>query len=188
MAWAPRKILRFPSMCAMTKPTSTMPVTAITTFLPTIVPHNAASGLLGQTLRGFATAIAMCSPPRPVRRRASAARRERVDHILGPDPSVELLGSHEAESECCFAQCQVLAVRLQRDLCGLLVADVRVECGHQHERVVEMLANPLRIRLDAGRAAISPNRGCAFSRVPTAVPPIASAQTPGSVRQTPCSP
>src|SRR5437879_5626713 len=143
MAWAPRKILRFPSMCAMTKPTSTMPVTAITTFLPTIVPHNTASGLPGQTLRGFATAIAMCSPPRRVRRRASAARRERVDHILGPDPSVELLGSHEAESECCFAQCQVLAVRLQRDLCGLLVADVRVECGEGREGVREESGYPV---------------------------------------------
>jgi hypothetical protein len=59
MACAPRKIFKLPSMCAMTKPTSTMPVTAITTFLPTMVLHSATIGLLGQTLWGFATAIAM---------------------------------------------------------------------------------------------------------------------------------
>src|SRR5262249_52039764 len=37
------------------------------------------------------------------------------------------------------------------------------------------------------RAATSPNRGWAFRPVPTAVPPMASAQTSGSVRPTPCS-
>src|SRR5262245_45011242 len=130
-------------MCAMTKPTSTMPVTAITTFLPTIVPHNRASGLLGQTLRGFATAIAMCVLLVRYVGFASRARRERVDHRFRPDPGVELLCGHEAESERCFAQGQILVVRLQRDLCGLLVADVRVERRHQHERVAEVLANPL---------------------------------------------
>src|SRR5437667_6832907 len=53
MASAPRKIFKLPSMCATTKPTSTMPVTAITTFLPTMVLHNATAGLLGHTLRDF---------------------------------------------------------------------------------------------------------------------------------------
>src|SRR6185503_17788392 len=32
-------------------PTSTMPVTAITTFLPTIVSHSTVAGLLGHTVR-----------------------------------------------------------------------------------------------------------------------------------------
>ena len=53
MASAPRKILRLPSMCAMTNPTRTTPVTAITTFLPTMVPHKATAGLVDQTRRGF---------------------------------------------------------------------------------------------------------------------------------------
>src|SRR5579871_6226215 len=51
MASAPRKTLRLPSMCATTKPTSARPVTAITTFLPTMVPQSTAAGLLGHTLR-----------------------------------------------------------------------------------------------------------------------------------------
>ena len=36
-------------MWAMTNPTRTTPVTAITTFLPTVVPHKATTGLVGQT-------------------------------------------------------------------------------------------------------------------------------------------
>src|SRR6185369_11185063 len=56
MASAPRKILRLPTMWAMTKPTSTRPVTAITTFLPTIVPHSTTNGWLDQTPRGAAAA------------------------------------------------------------------------------------------------------------------------------------
>src|SRR5258708_32037464 len=55
MVSAPRKILRLPSMWAMTKPTSTRPVTAITTFLPTMVPHSTTAGLLDHTRRGFLT-------------------------------------------------------------------------------------------------------------------------------------
>jgi hypothetical protein len=55
MACAPRKIFKLPSMCAMPKPTSTMPVTAITTFLPTMVSHNAMAGLLGHTRRDLPT-------------------------------------------------------------------------------------------------------------------------------------
>ncbi len=38
-------------MCAITNPTSTIPVTAITTFLPTIVRQRASAGLVGQTCR-----------------------------------------------------------------------------------------------------------------------------------------
>ena len=48
MASSPRKILRLPSMCAMTNPTRTTPVTAITTFLPTMVPQSTTTGLLDQ--------------------------------------------------------------------------------------------------------------------------------------------
>src|SRR5690349_19318092 len=59
MVAGPRKILRLPSMCAMTKPTSTMPVTAITTFLPTMVPHTAETGLAGHTPRGARTATVL---------------------------------------------------------------------------------------------------------------------------------
>src|SRR5690242_15908503 len=50
MAPAPRKIFRLPSMCPTTKATSTAPVTAMTTFLPTMVLHSATAGLLGHTV------------------------------------------------------------------------------------------------------------------------------------------
>ena len=44
-------------MCAITNPTSTTPVTAITTFLPTTVPHKATTGLVGQTRRAATAAV-----------------------------------------------------------------------------------------------------------------------------------
>ena len=44
-------------MCAMTNPTRTMPVTAITTFLPTMVPHSTTIGLVDQKPRGFRTRL-----------------------------------------------------------------------------------------------------------------------------------
>src|SRR5258706_15253052 len=57
MVGAPRNIFKFPSMCATTKPTRTIPVTAITTFLPTIVPHSTTNGWLDQTPRGAAATL-----------------------------------------------------------------------------------------------------------------------------------
>ena len=44
-------------MWAMTNPTSTTPVTAITTFLPTVVPHSATTGLVGQNRRACAAPV-----------------------------------------------------------------------------------------------------------------------------------
>ena len=53
-----------------------------------------------------------------------------------------------------LAQGEVLAVRLEGNLCRLLVADVRIERRHQHERVVEVFADALLVRLDAPGAAV----------------------------------
>ena len=44
-------------MCAMTNPTRTTPVTAITTFLPTIVPQSTTIGLVDQKPRRFLAAL-----------------------------------------------------------------------------------------------------------------------------------
>jgi len=60
-------------------------------------------------------------------RLSAASGAERVDHILRPDPGVELLRGHDPQPERRIAQRQVLAIRGQRDLRGLLVADVRLE-------------------------------------------------------------
>ena len=48
----------------------------------------------------------------PVSARLTAASgAERVDHVLGPDPSVELLRGHEPKPERRIVQRQVLAIR-----------------------------------------------------------------------------
>jgi hypothetical protein len=60
-------------------------------------------------------------------RLTAASGAERVDHVLGPDPGAELLRSHEPQPERRIAQRQVLAIRRERDLRGLLVPAVRVE-------------------------------------------------------------
>src|SRR5262249_27581565 len=64
-----------------------------------------------------------------------------VTHVLRPDPVIELLRREEAELQGRVTEREILAVRFQRDLRGLLVADVRVECGHEHERIVQVLAD-----------------------------------------------
>src|SRR5258708_4216041 len=111
MASAPRKILRLPSMWAMTKPTSTRPVTAITTFLPTTVPHSTAAGLLDHLRRGF---LAGAEPGRSAALPSSnciaigfllcVSRTERMCHVLRADPLVELLRCEEAEPQGGLAQ------------------------------------------------------------------------------------
>src|SRR5258708_11428021 len=59
MVGAPRNIVRLPSMCAMTNPTRMRPVTAITTFLPTMVPHSEMAGLADHTPRGAAAKLVL---------------------------------------------------------------------------------------------------------------------------------
>jgi hypothetical protein len=49
-------------------------------------------------------------------------------------------------------EADVLAVSEERNLRGLLVADMRIERGRQHQRIVEVLLDALGIGLDAGRA------------------------------------
>jgi hypothetical protein len=72
-----------------------------------------------------------------------------VHHVLRPHPFVELLRRQETEPQRGLAQSQVFAVRRQRSLRRLLLADVRIERGHQHERVVQVLTDALGVRLDA---------------------------------------
>jgi len=49
---------------------------------------------------------------------------------------------------------EFLATGQPRDLRRFFIADVRVERGHQHERVVEVPLDALDVRLDAARAAV----------------------------------
>src|SRR5574337_141806 len=61
------------------------------------------------------------------------------DHLPRLHPGVELLGRDEAERERRLAQARAFLVRLLRDLSRLVVADVRVQRGHQHQRTLHQL-------------------------------------------------
>src|SRR5256714_11848314 len=65
----------------------------------------------------------------------------RVRHLFGTDVLVELLAGEEAEFDCGLAQRDALTVRVLGDLGGVVVADVWVERGDEHERVVQVLVN-----------------------------------------------
>src|SRR4051812_27901470 len=84
---------------------------------------------------------------------------ERMRHVLRPHPFVELLRRQEAQLERGLAQGEVLTVRLKRDSRRLLVADVRVERRHQHERAVKVLADALLVWLDASGATVVERAG-----------------------------
>ena len=60
------------------------------------------------------------------RRPFLAIDRQRMDHVLGADPFVELIGSHMTERERRLAQADVVAIGLERDLGRLFVADMRM--------------------------------------------------------------
>src|SRR5580658_2320013 len=80
-------------------------------------------------------------------------------HVLRPDPFVELLRGQEARLQRRFPKSEILAVGFERNLRSFLVANVRIERRHQHQRVVEVLADALFIRLDAFGATIIKGTG-----------------------------
>src|SRR2546421_7627819 len=65
----------------------------------------------------------------------------RVCHLFGTDVLIELLAGEEAEFDGGLAQRDALAVRVPGDLGGVVVADVWVERGDEHERAVQVLVN-----------------------------------------------
>ncbi|CAM2158157.1 conserved hypothetical protein [Paraburkholderia tropica] len=77
-----------------------------------------------------------------------------ADHLAGLHPLVELLLGHVAERERGGLERRAFLVRLLGDLRGLVVADVRIERRHQHQRLVEQRVDAVAIRLDAHRAMI----------------------------------
>src|SRR5207253_2033737 len=72
----------------------------------------------------------------------------------GADDAVELLAGEEAELDGRLAERLPLAVGLLRHLGGLVIADVRIERGHQHERVFQVVLDLLPVRLDADHAVL----------------------------------
>src|SRR5207248_11528058 len=97
--------------------------------------------------------------PRPEIRTTSneptgRASWRRPDHRPRLDPAVEVLAAHIAQSERRFAQRAAFAVRFLRDLGRPVIADVRRERGHQHQRALEELTHARGVRLDAARAML----------------------------------
>src|SRR5262249_47584412 len=85
---------------------------------------------------------------------------EWMRHFFRPNPILELLSGQVAQLQSSVLERKVLAVRFERNLGGLLVANVRVEGGHQHQRVVQMFPDSLFVRFDAhGTAIIERARG-----------------------------
>lgn len=82
------------------------------------------------------------------------ARLRRSDHFLGFDFLVELFGGQEFQGHRRFLQCDVLMMGFFRDLGGVVVPDVRVQGGHQHERVAQMGGDLVASRLDADGAMV----------------------------------
>mmetsp|Transcript_23001 Transcript_23001/g.39505 ORF Transcript_23001/g.39505 Transcript_23001/m.39505 type:complete len:298 (+) Transcript_23001:194-1087(+) len=75
-----------------------------------------------------------------------------MDHVGRDDDLVELLRGEEAESQSCLFQRDVLLVGLLGYLGGLVVADLGVEGGDEHEGVVEVLLDGAEVGLDAVHA------------------------------------
>src|SRR3989442_1003096 len=63
------------------------------------------------------------------------------DHVLRLDPIVELGLADMAEAKRRRAQRETVAVGEKRDLGRLLVADMRAQRGHQHQRMLDVLAD-----------------------------------------------
>ncbi len=75
-----------------------------------------------------------------------------AEHLLWADPLVKLGGLDEAQLDRGLPQRAALLVRVLRDPGRLVVADMRIQRGHQHERPVQQLRDPRAIRLDAAHA------------------------------------
>src|SRR5690348_12414590 len=108
--------------------------------------------------------------PRPEMRTTiiAAGSCRRPDHRFRLDPAVEVLRADVTESERRLAQRRSLPVRLLGDLGGTVVADVRRERRHEHQRALEELLDTRRIGLDAARAVLL-ERAAAVGEEPRAL-------------------
>src|SRR5258708_40037665 len=88
------------------------------------------------------------------------------EHPLGPHPLLELLGRDVAQRERRLLEGGSFLVRLLRDLRGLVVADVRVERGDEHEGILQELGDALAPRRDARGAMIAEAPGPGRARPP----------------------
>ena len=73
----------------------------------------------------------------------------RTGHLLGPHEAVEFLTGEMAEDDGRLPERALVLVRVFGDGGGVVVADVRVERGHEHQRIADVLGDPLLVGLDA---------------------------------------
>jgi len=62
-----------------------------------------------------------------------------MSHVFGSHSEIKPCIGRKPEPPSSLAQTDVIAVRGERYLRGVLAADVRIESGQEHQRVVEML-------------------------------------------------
>lgn len=77
-----------------------------------------------------------------------------TDHRLRLHPLVELRLSEISQLERGLLQCQTLLVGVLGNGGSLVIADMRIERSHQHQRVIHELADPLGVRLDTRQTVL----------------------------------
>src|SRR5580704_5946054 len=117
------------------------------------------SAVLGLAVPAFladSCAVAMTDFSSESRERLSInrLRLKGMRHVLRPDPFVELRRGQITQLQRRVTEREFLPVGLERNLRRLLVSDMRIQCGHQHERVVEMLVDALAVGLDTLRTTV----------------------------------
>ena len=117
----------------------------------------------------FAEALGLLPPPQPATSRAAPAMttsRSRgarglvgvADHRLGIHDPIEVI-RRGTQCRCGVAQGRAFVVGLVRDLRCLVVADVRADRGHEHQRTAEVLVDLLPGELGALDAVATANHG-----------------------------
>src|SRR6185312_1186748 len=84
----------------------------------------------------------------------TAGGSRRAEHRFGTDPAGEILGADIAERLGRLLQRRPLLMRRLGDLGGLVVANMRAQRRHQHQRLAKELVDARAVGLDAGDAAV----------------------------------
>src|SRR5205085_7132222 len=85
----------------------------------------------------------------------SAYCSSRMRHLFRLHVLVELRARQQAQRNRSVAQRDALLVRVLGDLGGVVVADVRVQSGDEHERLAQVFVNLRAVEFDAGDAVIN---------------------------------
>src|SRR5713226_6635794 len=70
----------------------------------------------------------------------------RPDHLCRIDDAIEFLLGNEAELQRRCLEREIVVHRVVRDLGGFVITDHRRQCGHEHERPIDILLDLLSVR------------------------------------------